>query len=240
MKHRIDFSKKDVMICFCCGLFLVANLGAVGSTGRRRAKEAVCVSNLKRWGTVFQKYAENHDGYFMRRTGAKDWIQTLYPYYSQRAKLLLCPEATTTYAEGGVNPHMAWPASLDVGQLKGSYGINLWISNQSATGRYWRTPYRANAAHGLVFVDAQYKDMQPYPQDIPPIYETDLWTPGPYNEMRRACVGRHNGAVNAVFLDGSVRKLGLKYLWRQQWYRGWDMDYPLPVWPEWMSNFKEP
>jgi prepilin-type processing-associated H-X9-DG protein len=82
-------------------------------------------------------------------------------------------------------------------------------------------------------------EMQPYPEDEPLFYEQDLWTPGPYNEMRRGCVSRHNGAVNAVFLDISARKIGLKELWKLKWHREWPEDYPPPMWPEWMENFKD-
>ncbi|MHC4620891.1 MAG: hypothetical protein ACYTEQ_24355, partial [Planctomycetota bacterium] len=68
----------------------------------------------------------------------------------------------------------------------------------------------------------------------------DLWTSGPFDEVRRACISRHKDGVNTLFLDLSVRKVGPKQLWKLRWHREWPEDYPLPVWPEWMSNFKEP
>ena len=55
-------------------------------------------------------------------------------------------------------------------------------------------------------------------------------------------MNRHGG-VNVVFMDGSVRKIGLKHLWVQRWYRGWEEDLAavgLPAWPEWMADFPEP
>jgi len=65
---------------------------------------------------------------------------------------------------------------------------------------------------------------------------------GAYSDIRRACVNRHSG-LNAVFMDGSVRKIGLKHLWVQRWYRSWEEDLAatgLPAWPEWMADFPEP
>jgi prepilin-type processing-associated H-X9-DG protein len=233
MKSKIGFTRKDVFVAFCCTIFLLAALGAVGNGGRRRAKEAVCFANLKRWGTVFVALANDNGGQFLSRTAMRDWPETLQPYYVQ-SKLLLCPEARKTYQEGALNPFMAW---LSDG-YRGSYVINNWISN--AGGDYWKTPYVAHAGQVPMLLDGQWREMQPYPADEPPMFETDLWTPGPMNEIRRACVGRHNGAVTAVFLDGSVRKVGLKSLWRLKWHRQWDMDFPLPVWPMWMANFKDP
>ncbi len=61
------------------------------------------------------------------------------------------------------------------------------------------------------------------------------------------CINRHNGYTNGLFLDWSVRKIGLKELWTLKW----DPDYDtagrwtraggvLPEdWPEWMRNFKD-
>ena len=50
------------------------------------------------------------------------------------------------------------------------------------------------------------------------------------------------GFVNGVFVDFSVRSIGLKELWDLKWYRGWREDRlnaGTPVWPEWMKNFKD-
>jgi hypothetical protein len=58
--------------------------------------------------------------------------------------------------------------------------------------------------------------------------------------MRRFCVNRHEGYVNGVFLDlSTVRRIGLKELWRLKWHRRYDVDAPPPVWPQWMRNFKD-
>ena len=65
---------------------------------------------------------------------------------------------------------------------------------------------------------------------------------GQGNNMRRFCMDRHNGFVNCLFLDFSVRKVGLKELWQLTWHREWTQDINdrgLPVWPEWMERFKD-
>lgn len=64
-------------------------------------------------------------------------------------------------------------------------------------------------------------------------------TPG-QNEMRRFCVNRHNGGLNGIFLDFStVRKIGLKELWRLKWHRRYDLNADGPDWPAWMSKFPD-
>jgi prepilin-type processing-associated H-X9-DG protein len=65
--------------------------------------------------------------------------------------------------------------------------------------------------------------------------------------MRRVCFNRHDGFVNALFLDFSARKVGLKELWTLKWHRSYDTAGPwtlaggvLPSdWPAWMRSFKD-
>lgn len=240
MKLNACLAKRDVIVGLACGVFVLANLAAVGSAGRRRAREAVCVSNLRHWGVILQTVADDNGGNFLCRSeeGMRDWVWTLRSYYLN-PRIRLCPEATKTYAEGAQNPFLAWEADYygDADLCKGSYAINDWISDEPE--EYWRTPYVSEAASVPMFLDGQWREMEPYPWDEPPLYETDVWTPGPYNEMRRACVNRHNG-LNGVFMDGAVQKVGLKHLWRLKWHREWPDDFPLPIWPEWMENFQDP
>jgi len=56
--------------------------------------------------------------------------------------------------------------------------------------------------------------------------------------MRFFCVNRHEGKVNCLFMDLSVRPVGLKELWDLQWHRDWNAaGEPAPVWPKWMDRF---
>jgi hypothetical protein len=48
--------------------------------------------------------------------------------------------------------------------------------------------------------------------------------------------------VNGVFIDGSVRPIGLKELWELHWHRQWSKDRATartPLWPHWMRGFKD-
>ena len=53
------------------------------------------------------------------------------------------------------------------------------------------------------------------------------------------------GHVNGLFLDWSVKKIGLKELWVLEWHREFDAGHPLgwvgqgppEDWPEWMRGF---
>ncbi len=57
-----------------------------------------------------------------------------------------------------------------------------------------------------------------------------------------AIINRHNGFINGVFLDVSVRPIGRKELWELHWHRQWATDRVAartPVWPEWMRHFQD-
>ncbi len=71
------------------------------------------------------------------------------------------------------------------------------------------------------------------------------------NGIQYFCINRHHGAINALFMDFSVRKIGLKELWTLRWNVSQDMGYftqhpwtraggVLPEdWPPWMRSFKD-
>ncbi|MHC4529153.1 MAG: hypothetical protein ACYTEX_05860 [Planctomycetota bacterium] len=245
MRNKYCLRKKDVVMAFGCAVILLAALGSIGDGGRRRAKEAACVCNLKRWGDIWESYADDHEGCFPQRDGMAEWQHTARAYYRDQ-NLLLCPEATRSWLDAARNPFMAWEDDTAGINYKSSYCLNLWISNEHGSGKlgsgvqeFWRTPYVKGAASVPVLGDGQWRDADPVCRDMPPLYELDIWTPN-MNEMQRFCISRHNGGVNIVFLDWSVRKVGLKYLWRQQWHQTFDLEYPLPVWPPWMYKFKNP
>ena len=61
------------------------------------------------------------------------------------------------------------------------------------------------------------------------------------------CVSRHDYFVNGLFLDWSVRKIGLKELWKLKWSQDFDTDGPWTRaggvkpedWPPWMRRFRD-
>jgi prepilin-type processing-associated H-X9-DG protein len=63
----------------------------------------------------------------------------------------------------------------------------------------------------------------------------------------QVCLNRHNGTINVLFLDSSVRKLGLKGLWTLKWRRDFNTSGPWTKaggvkpeqWPKWMRDFKD-
>jgi prepilin-type processing-associated H-X9-DG protein len=64
--------------------------------------------------------------------------------------------------------------------------------------------------------------------------------------MHTVCINRHQGGINMAFMDGSVRKVGLKELWTLMWCRDvttspWTRAGGVRPedWPKWMRQFKD-
>jgi len=60
-------------------------------------------------------------------------------------------------------------------------------------------------------------------------------------------INRHDGGINSLFMDWSVRKVGLKELWTLKWHRKYSTNGPWTKaggfkpedWPQWMRKFKD-
>ena len=60
---------------------------------------------------------------------------------------------------------------------------------------------------------------------------------GAGKEMMHFAIDRHQGKVNSLFLDFSVRTIGLKELWKLKWSKNYNTSILLPnAWPDWMEN----
>lgn len=259
MKVRMAFSKKDFVVTLVSVLFVMMNTGAINSTGRRRAKEMVCLSNLRKWGTMFEMFTNENNGYF--NTGYMGggvgggrglWMNALRPYYKNNLALLLCPEATRT----SIFPSMftAWRWDELDGSFQsnvGSYGINDWTNKTGGIGgieQYWKNVRGVKGKNNIpVLLDSTWYSALPTDTDSPPEYEgaIDSWIRS--DEIKRFCINRHNAGTNGLFMDWSVRKVGLKELWTLKWHRSYDTEYYWTRaggvrpdnWPHWMRNFKE-
>ena len=265
MKHNVSFTKRDIFIVLLCVFFILLNIAAVGSVGRRRAKEMVCLSNLHQWGTMFEMFTNDHDGYFNRGWDVGEtelWMNALRPYYMDNLNLLLCPEASRVIES--VNDFVVFRAWFrdfnlpDEGQFHcvSSYGINSWTNNMTKDRGFrleewfWKNVQDVNNKSNIpVFADSTWHDCWPRYTDSPAPYPDSYWVGdvGVTGEMNHFCIDRHNGAINMLFMDFSARKVGLKELWSLKWHRSYNTNGPWtkaggvqnPDWPAWMRNFKE-
>ncbi len=157
------------------------------------------------------------------------------------------------YIGGGTKYHAWW---LFEPTLFCSYGLNDWVidhpADPAATDSMWRTIDIRDASNVPVFLDCVWRGSRPHDLDKPPADENyppriPLGSDTQFNAMQYFCIDRHETTINSVFMDGSVRKAGLKQLWTFKWHRSYDPNGPWTKaggvepsdWPEWMQSFKD-
>ena len=220
-------------------------------------------------GRGFAKHPKNKD------KGGEQmgwWMNALRPYYKDSWDLLFCPSATKiaesmqdfgtfrAYTAAKVVNRYRRPGEGSTKDFYASYGENSWISymftDQNPVRKleyFWKGIHNLTNAYNIpVFGDSTWFDAWPFSKDYPPKRPDDwmiyMGEQSGADEMKQFCINRHNGFINLLFMDMTVRKIGLKELWTLKWHRQFDTkdiwttayakDY-IPDWPQWMSRFKE-
>ena len=215
---------------------------------------------------------------------SSSWMMDILPYYGD-VKLLLCPMANKFKGVAGTTwegrDFSAWNYKNEFGYFEpqpgekyypedgyglGSYGVNEWTSNapsetlgyfgDPAGKRWWKTP-NVRAANNIPLVlDGIWSGTYCRSGTNQPMgFPNCSVVQASHNYIGQHCRQRHGVHVNSVFVDFSVRKVGLKELWTFEWYPGDDTANPYTIvghggnkqecadhWDtnaEWMKNMKE-
>ena len=165
-----------------------------------------------------------------------------------------------------------WPREEFPWDMYGSYGINgyttwpYWTEDaESRIGHtvapyYWSTPHVKRASDVPMQLDSSMSSSG-WPRNgaEPPVCDaipTESVRPHPAPRERHefgtyadtpSCINRHDGYVNGLFFDWSVRKVGLKELWTLKWHRKFNTANEWTKaggvrpehWPKWMRHFKD-
>ena len=268
MRKHNAFTLIELLVVISIIVLLMAILLPTLQRIRRQGKAVVCQSNLRQWAVTFSMYANDNQGALPSLTtiGPRVWPQRLRTYCTDSNDLLLCPMATrweirpdnpytvsdlSTWLRVVGSKSTAWEYRYTVlGQvvltdLSGSYG-----ANRGADWSRIDRPYPGSGLNNVpVLLDCIYVEGDPHFSDDPPEYEGHIGRrPG---DMTYFCINRHDGGVNGLFLDWSVRKIGLKELWTLRWdptdsarmltHSPWTKaGYVQPEdWPKWMRRFKD-
>ncbi len=147
-------------------------------------------------------------------------------------------------------------APEDYYRLYGSYGWNAFVglsiyqeTTPEIKSSWWATSDVRGANNIPVVFDCAWTvsgmvDAGRGPPNCDAIPTSEMVDP----VLRRsACINRHDGGINVMFLDWSVRKVGLKELWMLKWHRLYNTAGPWTKaggversdWPQWMRGFKD-
>jgi prepilin-type N-terminal cleavage/methylation domain-containing protein/prepilin-type processing-associated H-X9-DG protein len=163
------------------------------------------------------------------------WWLILTEYYSNY-ELLCCPTAkkppidnkghrerrNSVFSTWGL--YILWPDDY----VYGSYGINSWCyergskTDSGITTEFWRRLPTRRGFNVPLVMDCFWCEGYPKHVDPPPAYRTFGGFGNSNMFMWRFCVDRHEGRVNSLFCDFSVRPVGLKELWELDWHPDWN------------------
>jgi len=251
------FTLIELLVVISVIVLLMAILLPVLQRVRNQARAAVCQSNLKQWGTTLALYIEDSQGYLPFPGGYFSILRGMSfsnddpngpePLNPVDTKgILLCPMAIRSGPEIP-RTFRAWAWTYNGEMIRGSYGFNQWLFGfmfdpSIHTGKHTPDIFSLSGRANIpTLLDATRPVSRPYDLFGPRSLEAwgSFW--GPF------CINRHNGHVNSLFLDWSVRKVGLKELWTLKWCSEFDTAGPWTKaggvqpkdWPRWMRKFKD-
>jgi prepilin-type N-terminal cleavage/methylation domain-containing protein/prepilin-type processing-associated H-X9-DG protein len=149
----------------------------------------------------------------------------------------------------------AWEMTGPGRPFRTSYGFNGWLFCCDFDASLpARTRWGSDGIPGIRVSTLKGKANIPVLLDstMPYSHPTTIWLPprrGDSNGpgMGPFCMDRHSEHINGLFLDWSVRKIGIKELWTLKWHLQFDTANAwtkaggvLPEdWPHWMRGFKD-
>lgn len=262
-KNQGAFTLIELLVVIAIIAMLLSIMMPALGKAKRIAKDIVCRSNCRQWGLVTKLYVTDNDGKYGTWDGGALWSELYRDYYND-PKLRLCPEATKPVSPPGVagsytgSDHEAWGVFNEdfynndgspkrIKGDSGSYGTNNWVGSAKATknngeGLWGEESNLIEASNVPIFLDCRYKGGKPdnnfynngsrhMPPDDPEL---------PTLTMHRFVLPeRHNGNLNCVFGDYSVRSISVKQLWKLKWYKDYEeMDINWEDY-EWARGIKE-
>jgi prepilin-type processing-associated H-X9-DG protein len=150
----------------------------------------------------------------------------------------------------GGSAFTAWKIIVSPPTFRGSYGLNQWLfqgfhQSKSTSPTLLRSGLDVLSLHGRadipVLLDAVVPCAAPLDTSGP------AGSDGSNSSMASFVTNRHGEFTNGLFLDWSVRKVGLKELWTLYWYGEFNRAgrwtkagrVKPEAWPEWMRGFKD-
>ena len=265
MQKQKAFTLIEILVVIAVIALLIALLLPALERARGQAKTVICQSNLQQWNEIWTIFFHDtddtfgHTDYYSYPGDEPFWW---YDYYIPRQikGIRFCPSAKeiadpigqyNSQAWGGKS--LAWGRLGPVGtrdyDLYGSYGLVSYgrggygYAPTPNVPNAWKTTNVRSPGYVPLWFDCGAPTGGLHDQHPPPSSEPFVVT----QNAGSCIIDRHHGYINILFMDFSVRKVGLKGLWTLKWHPDFNTAGPwttaggvLPsYWPEWMRNFKD-
>ncbi len=270
------FTLIELLVVIAIIAILMAILMPALQRVKKQARSVTCQALLKQWGVIWRMYCDDHEGRFPLGGNINwirgEWILPLRHLYETKSKILKCPEAPKPLPSGGAGDNWGGPQHTyamgtgGFGDLREecSYGANCWVfyTDNTIQGRppkyHWKNMNSVTRSSDVpLFGDSMWRgggpasglelEYDPQHRKVMPPDENGQWTGAGY-EMKHFCIDRHGaGSINWVFVDGSLRKIGVKQLWTLRWHKEFKTYGPWTKaggatndkWPVWMRPFRD-
>lgn len=247
-ENRDGFTLIELLVVISILVLLMAILLPTLQRVRKQAKAVACQANLRQWSLLFKIYLDGYDGRFWNTTERHEGLRLVTKLYrGDYERLTLCPMAMAYHPEDPAYSSwmVVWQSPI-TDTVAMSYGLNSWVQAPAVgitqAEYYWGTCDVKGVANIPLFFDCAWIEARPF-DCSPPREELDTTLPGPMP----ICINRHDGTINMLFMDSSVRNVGVKELWTLKWHRQFNTRGPwtkaggvkIEDWPAWMRRFKD-
>jgi prepilin-type N-terminal cleavage/methylation domain-containing protein/prepilin-type processing-associated H-X9-DG protein len=265
MTRRKGFTLIELLVVIAIIALLMSILMPALARVKKQAQSVACMSRLRSWGLIYKLYTDDYVGSFPAGWNVGEstqWFVAMRRYYNNDLEMLLCPTATrVVLGPGDWGTWKAWTRAMDLPEggefnFVGSYGGNSWTDNmtQDRGDRlkpwFWKTTQNVKSSERVpVIADSTWHDAWPRHTDAPvkSLLDFQWGDQGTTNEINHFCIDRHQGWTNFMFMDWSVRHVGLKEIWTLKWHREFNVNGPwttrggvqLADWPQWLAKYKD-